>query len=836
MKEEYSDGLTDRQAHEFQLRFGKNEIKTNSHSALKILLTNFVTSLNLLLVVVASVTYAFDDKISSIIIVALIFLNGLLGFYQEYKSEKAAEQLKRQISALAKVKRNGNWTQLPVADLVPGDRVRVEMGDRVPADLVLDLVDEILIDESALTGESYPAKKKPNDPSESNAYMGTIVTSGSAEGIVNNTGERTTFGKTSRLLDTHSEPSSFEKGISAMSQTLIKIILASVLIIFLINFFLGKDLVQSLLFSVALAVGLIPEALPTIITITLSSGATALSRYGVIVKRLSAIEDLGNVDILCTDKTGTLTENKIIVSDCISLDGSKNPSILLYADSCKGAAHKNPIDDALDIEAKRQKITSTYRVLSAIKFDYQSRKMTVLVEDSKSKERIIISKGSPEAVIASCKMNANVRSAATAKYNELGASGFRAIAVATKKVSSTKSTLDQSDVSDLDFLGFVTFLDPPKASVKETLGLARKLGISVKLITGDNSEISKHIARETGFVFSPDQIVTGDQLDLMANSSESASGSSSTPLRSMIENGIIFSRVSPLQKYFIIKKLREYGHSVAFLGDGVNDAPAIKEADVGISVNTATDVAKEAADIILLKKSLRSVVDGISGGRKVFSNVVKYILNTLAGNFGDLYTIGAASAFISFIPLTPVQIILANFLSDAPMISISSDNVDDEELVKPKKWDIMGIVKIGALFGILSTVFDLLVIIYFVKLGEGIFQTALFLEVLLSEIIVIMSLRSYRSIFKAEPPGGMLLASSIATLAIGLLLVYLPYGSYFGFEPLSLSDLVVLVGIVIAYLITTEIVKRMYVKAFMHVAVMDDDLIRLMKKIPPDLH
>jgi len=679
--------------------------------------------------------------------------------------------------------------------------------------------------------------------------MGTIVSAGAGEGIVTAISTNTAFGKTAVLIAETQAVSSFDIHIRKLSKTIVKIVLASVLIIFIINAVLGKSIIASLLFAVALAVGLVPEALSVILTITLSRGALALNKHGVIVKRLSAIEDLGNVDILCTDKTGTLTENNVVVNGVLNISGKEDEAVFEYAAVCMAdPTHSNPIDNAiasrLSADKKLQKKVAAYKVISMLEFDYSRRRMSVLVQTSSSgnlssntsashasASHLLVTKGSPESIIEISDLTPAQKESATKVYRQLGEEGYRAIAVAVKEVKSSKYTISVEDERGLKFLGFITFFDPPKKSVKEVLHLAKRLNLFIKLMSGDSPAIAMHTARAVGFEFTDAQVITGLELEQLIKSK-----AKEQKLKEKIESTIIFARVSPEQKHFLIKKLREYGHSVAFLGDGVNDAPAIKEADVGISVNNGSDITKEAADIILLNKSLNAIIQGISGGRKIFTNVVKYMVNTLAGNFGDLYTIGVASAFMPFIPLTPVQLLLANFLTDAPMVSISTDNVDDEELVKPKKWDVWGILKIGAIFGVISTLFDVMVILYFINAGASIFRTALFLEVIFSEIIIISSLRSNKPFFKAEPLSIPLIASILFTIVVGLLLVYLPYGRYFGFTPLGWNELSVILVIVAGYFAATEIVKNIYAKILTKSAVVDEKALALVrKKIVADL-
>lgn len=867
--EEHDLGLDDSQVKERQKIYGKNEIGKKNGKFFKLLVSNFLNPLSLVLIAVSITLYFLGDLTSSIIVFVLIILNGILGFYQEFKSEKAGEKLRKQILRLCKVKRSGIWKSLSASELVPGDLVRLEAGDMVPADIRLSYANELSIDQSSLTGESYPVektscsengsdKKDVDTDSKCLAYMGSMVSEGIGEGHVIQIGEKTSFGATAALLNHQGSQSIFEKNIENIGNNLLKIIIVSTFLIFIVNVATGKDVLSSFLFAVALAVGLVPEAMPIIITITLSNGALALSKHGVIAKRLSSIEDLGNIDVLCTDKTGTLTENMMVVHDVLNIEGKSDHSIMDYAGICVSGVGRinpyhnkehiisNPIDHAIISWVKSPTspnlpLLSSYRVIAVKEFNYQTRVMSVLIGESGSRNelRTLITKGSPESVIELCKLDKKSKSKITALYHSLGESGYRSIAVAIKKLNPKSSDIggsdiQDSDIKDLEFLGIVTFFDPPKKTVREVLDIAKKLSVTLKIISGDNLNIVKYTAKSVGFEFSDEQAITGNDLESILSSSASNEEKEAL-LRKTIENSSIFARMNPSQKYLVVKKLKEYGHSVAFMGDGVNDAPAIKEADVGISVNNGSEVTKEAADIILLKKSLRAVILGISGGRKVFANVVKYILNTLSGNFGDLFTIGFASAFIPFIPITPVQILLSNFITDAPMVSISTDNVDDEEILKPKKWDINGLVRVASIFGLISTVFDLMVILYFIHSAQSIFQTALFVEIIISEIIVILILRSSRPFFKAEPLSFPLLMGIIATLLATIFLVYTNYGSIFGLSPIPTHQLLVLMAIILVYTACTEIVKNIYFRMFRRELVDGGALKSLRKNVTPEL-
>ena len=810
-------GLSSQQVVELQKKFGKNELATSKMQVLKLLKSNFLNSLSLLLFAVILITYFLDDKISAELIFVLIIINGSLGFYQEYKSQSASEKLKKQVTYRALVKRDDKWIELNIIDLVPGDLVKIERSNRIPADLELLEVNDLQVDESTITGESFPATKKE----KSKALMGTFVTNGSGIGVVIAIASKTMIGKASMLLAEVDAPSNFDKNIKDMSSTLVKIILISVAFVFVINVITGKSVIISLLFAVALAVGLVPEALPTIITITLSQGALGMSKQGVIVKRLSAIEDLGNIDILCTDKTGTLTENNVVMQQALNAQGIEDNNVLQLAVQCIKEHNLDQIDAALEKRREHEKITKQ-KILSTADFDFTRRRVSVLTSNW-----LMITKGAPESILSACKLTQDEKKKILLEYEKLSSTGIRAIAIATKKVNHNKIT--KEDEHDLEFKGFVTFLDPPKKSVKETIKNAQEFGVQVKIITGDNPNIALYIANQAGLNCNSSQMLTGEEFDELVKHN--------TPqAREKILSTLIFARANPVQKHSIIKTLRKYGHVVGYMGDGVNDAPAIKEADVGISVNKGADITKDAADIILLKKSLDSTIQGIIAGRKVFGNVIKYLINTLAGNFGNLFTIGIGSIIIPFVPLSALQILLANFLTDAPMIAVSTDNVEDDELIKPKHWDIRELVTVGVIFGLVSTVFDVIAIAYFLQFSKETFQTALFLEIILTEIIVIFSLRSFKPFYKTEPLGKPLLIAIVFVTLAAIALIYSPYAAYLGLVQLTTLQLAALLAIVISYFIVTEFAKFTYQKLNHHAIIDSKTLKHLQKKIASELH
>lgn len=827
-------GLDEEEAEKRLKKFGKNELKKRTKTALMLFLSQFKSPLVFLLFIAAVISYFLHEETSTVIILGIIVLNGILSFIQEYKSQKATEKLEKMISYTAKVKRSNKWKEIPVSELTLGDVVRLEIGDRVPADLRLFELNNLLINESIISGEAFPIAKTTKTIEKAGAvhemtniaFMGTVVSNGEGLGIVAAKGEDTFFGKTAKLIEKSDEKSEFEKNIEMFNIQLIKIVIVSIILIFALNVFLDKGLSHSLLFAIALAVAIIPEALPIIITLSLSWGSIALSKQGVIVKKLSVIEDLGNVDILCTDKTGTLTENIIKVHDFFDENNKKNKKIMEYAILCTstidydGKIRGNPIDVAI---ANYEKPIPHKHIFN-IPFDYERRRMSTVVEIKN--ERLLITKGSVETMLDICTVKN--RKKLMQKHAELGEQGYRAIAIGYKKIKQ-KPTYEKQDEQNLTFLGFILFLDPPKKTIKKSLDIAKKLGVAIKLITGDSVAVAKNIAKQTGFEFNENQIIDGNELDLISKNNEK--------LKQTVENCIIFARISPIQKHLIVKTLKANGHVIAFLGDGVNDAPSLKEADVGISVNNAADVTKETADIVLMRKSINSIVQGISGGRKIFSNIIKYIVVSMAGNFGNMYMVGIASMFLKFIPLKPVQILLANFVTDAPMVSISTDNVDDEELLKPKKWDVKEIIKFGGILGMVSAFFGLFLIIFLINQPEAVFQTALYAQIILTEILVIMSLRTSNIFFKAEPLSPMLFVTTVLSILIGIGLIYTPIAAFFNFVPLPLGILSIVLGVTFMHFVCAEIVKLVYKKTFYKAMIVDKKALALLREeIVPELH
>ncbi|MBP9717866.1 magnesium-translocating P-type ATPase [Candidatus Gracilibacteria bacterium] len=805
------------------LKNGANDISAKSQrQGLSIFISQFKSPLIFLLLGAAAFSFFLGDTIDAYVIWAIVGLSAVLGFFQEYKAEQALRELKKLVTVRAKVIRDGSVIEIDAKELVPGDIVHMNIGDIVPADIRLFNIDDFSTDESPLTGESLPVAKKiealdnhlslPQDLVNM-AFMGTSVASGLGEGVVVATGMQTFFGKTSAFLKEKTPETNFQKSIEKFGGMLLKVTFVMTLFILGTNAVLGKPFFDSLLFAIALAVGITPEMLPILMTITLSNGALKMAKLKVITKTLAAVEDFGNIDTLCCDKTGTLTEGTLTLSDYKNAEDKQDPQVLLYGVLCNSAqvgkgkkSYGNGIDMALLHSLAARHISAElkeYKTTDKNEFDFERRRMSVVVK--KNSQHIFISKGAPEAVLEICKMTPHERHAAEKQVMQYEEEGYRVIAVAEKRFNVDSST--KIDETNLKLVGFLLFLDPPKSTVKDSLHLLQQLGIAIKIISGDSALITHKICKEVGFAVAHDRVITGDELQKM----------SLRTFEHTIQTYNVFARVTPEQKYKIVSRLNKEGHIVGFLGDGINDAPALKAADVGISVDSATGIAKEAADIILLQKSLHVLAEGIMEGRKIFSNIMKYILNTISANFGNMFTVAASSIFLNFIPLLPSQILLNNFISDVPLFTIATDTVDPELIKRPRRWDIKLITRFMIYFGFLSTIFDLLLIvplIFVAKVSPEMFRTAWFIESSLSEMLITFSIRTQMAFYKSRP-STWLWVSSVAAALVTFAIPYFAFGQeWFGFVPLSMGIIGFIIAILIGYFIAAEVGKKYFFKKF----------------------
>lgn len=778
------------------VEYGRNDpAQHRGRGAARLLVAQFTNRLVLLLVIAAILSLFLGERIEAVVILAIIAVNALLGFAQEYRAERALVALRALVTHTARVRRDGVTRQIPAAELVPGDRVLLEIGDRVPADLELAQCDELTVDESTITGESLPVEK-----STGAAFMGTIVASGVGEGVVTATGRATVMGRTAAVLEHAPPETDFQKNIRAFSVLLFRITLVMTGFVFIANALFGRGIAPSFLFALALAVGITPEALPVVVTIALSTGALRMARAKVIVKRLIAVEDLGNADVICCDKTGTLTAGEPSLYGFVDTAGRTDPLVLrLGLLGCDGGAQGKSLDGALWRSEAAQTLVpqlAAYEVLDRNALDFTRRRMSVAVRGPDGQHLVV--KGATEAILAASILPDEERARLTERAMAAERDGYRVVAVADKSLASSRVT--PADECDLTPRGFLLFLDPPKPDVRDTLAEFERLGVRLKVMSGDGPVITRRICRDVGLTVPEDRVVIGSELD----------GLPSEAIQELIRRYDVFARVSPDQKRMLVEALRATGHVVGFLGDGVNDAAALRTADVGIAVDSGADVAKEAADIVLLEKSLGVLADGIVAGRRTFGNIIKYILNTISANFGNMSTVALSSLFLRFIPLLPSQILLNNLLSDGPLLTISTDNVDDDLLRRPRRWRLDLISRFMVRFGLLSAAFDLLLIgglLWVLHAEAGLFRTAWFVESALSEILVTFAIRTHLPLYRSRP-GRWLVAASMAAVVVTLLLPLSSAGQhYFAFVALPGSVMAFVGAIVLLYCIGAEAAK-----------------------------
>ncbi len=787
----------------------------------------------LILIFACFLAFFLGDALDAYIILSIVLISVLLGFFQEYKSEKVLSELKKYFSYRAVVVRNGEKSQIDSTELVPGDVITVGLGDIVPADLrIIESRMGVVVNESVLTGESRAVGKNAANCTSSCAspqeitnglFIGKTITEGYAVALVVATGKNTFFGKTASVFSSRLPESDFQTGIRKFGSLLVKVIVVITLFVFLANFYLGhgdkNPLLDSALFALALAVGIAPEALPAIITLTLSMGSMKLAKKKVITKKLAAIEDLGNMDILCTDKTGTLTEEGLRFFKYVDLDLKDSHDVFEYALLCNSAVGStrirgNPIDVAIKKHGQEARADiSHFLKMQDIPFDFERRRMSVIVQEGKT--RYLISKGAPESIFQVCshiKMNERLYPSGEkereinkmiSNYNK---DGLSTIGVAYKEIG-TDGGYSKQDEKGMIFIGFVLFSNPPKATVHQTLTRLKHLNIRLKILTGDDALVTKKLCDDIMLTPAEGRILTGSELAKMDEKE----------FEVCAERFDVFARVAPEQKLKIVEALRKNGHVVGFLGDGINDAPAIRAADVGISVDTASDVAKGASHLILLKKSLGVICDGVEEGRKIFGNITKYILNTISANQGNMITISLSSLFLPFIPLLPAQILLNNLISDLPMFAISTDNVDATYTKKPQRWNMGLIFRFMLFFGLISSVFDLLFIglsYYVFRFSIPHIRTGWFLLSVLTEIVVVFSLRTQFAFWKSRPSQPLIVAS-LAAIALSLAVIYFaPTAEIFRFEALSFKLFLLIAGLIAAYFAATEIGKRIFFEKF----------------------
>jgi len=791
---------------------GPNALRSHGASAWRVLANQLRNPLLPILVIASLVSWFTGGRTDAAIILVILLLSVGLGFFNEFRSEKAVEALHQQIRHTATAVRGGHLSTIDVTELVPGDVVLLSVGDVVPADVRLLTADRFECDEAVLTGESLPAEKqaapieRPGSPIDlpSCAFMGTVVRSGTARAVVVRTGSGTEFGAIAISLGERQPETAFQHGLRDFGKLLVRITTILVVAIFVVNLIIGRPLIDAVLFSLAIAVGLTPELLPAIVTIGLAVGAQRMARRSVLVRRLVAIEDFGNIDVLFTDKTGTLTEGHITFRAALDPTGEPDDRILRLGLLCTDVVIEDgtptggsPLDQALWLApGASERATSSWRRIAEAAFDYDRRMMSVLVDGPDG--RLVITKGAPESVLAVCHDVPGVAQGVV--ENEFSA-GSRLVAVATRDGTGL-DTVGLEHERDLTLAGFLAFVDPPKEDAAGSLARLTALGIALKVVTGDNERVAQKVCGDLGM--SPGRTIVGQQIDGMPDEE----------LAAAIGATLIFSRVTPEQKSRIINLARDHGLVVGYMGDGVNDAVALHDADVGISVDTATDVAKDAADILLLKKDLGTLADGVVEGRRIFANTIKYILMATSSNFGNMFSAAGASAFLKFLPMLPGQILLNNLLYDTSQTTIPTDHVDEEMLARPSQWDTHFIRRFMVFFGPISSIFDFAtfgVMLWIFHAGESLFQTGWFVESLATQTLVIFVIRTRRVPFFRSRPSTAQLIATLSCAGAGVVLPYVPpLARLLGFTPLPVSFLLILVGFVVVYLTLAELGKAYF--------------------------
>ncbi|MEI8039482.1 MAG: magnesium-translocating P-type ATPase [Verrucomicrobiota bacterium] len=783
------------------------------------------------LLVICVVSFAMGDVRSAVVVGAMIVLSVVLAYVQEHRSSKAVERLQAMVSANCLVMRDGVETELPISAVVPGDIVVLQAGSLIPADLRLIIAKDFFVSQSSLTGESMPIEKHAdpvNAPGQGvielqNAcFQGSNVLSGTARGVVVNTGRMTQFGSISEKLSGQRVQTSFDKGISGFTWLMIRFMVVMVTVVFFIVGFHSHNWAEALLFALSVAVGLTPEMLPMIVTVNLSKGAIAMSRKKVIVKRLSAIQNFGAIDILCTDKTGTLTQDRVILEEHVDVTNRSSEDVLRYAymNSYYQTGLHNLLDRSI-LQHTELEVERGCRKVDEIPFDFQRKRMSVVVDYEE--DHVLICKGAVEDIFSVCThyqiddeihlIIDLIKNDLLEEYETLSRDGYRVLAIAYREFPRTKQVFSVADEGDLILLGYLAFLDPPKDSAAKAIALLKQVGVDTKILTGDNALVTRKICRDVGLVV--EEVITGDQLI----------GLGEDALGELAEKHNVFARLSPSQKESIIIALQKRGHVIGYMGDGINDAPSMRVADVGISVDTAVDVAKESADVILLEKSLVVLEEGIIEGRKVFGNIIKYVRMGASSNFGNMFSVVGGSWFLPFLPMAPIQVLLNNLLYDASQVGIPSDKVDEEYLMTPRKWNIGNIRRFMMVIGPMSSIFDyatFFLMLYVFKCHlfsdpgtgaaekvyyESLFHTGWFVESILTQTLIVHIIRTRKIPFFQSCASPFLLATTLVVMAAGAFLPYSPFAAYFGLVPLPISYWYWIGGFLVAYSIMTHHVK-----------------------------
>ena len=809
-----ANGLSSAEAESRLQKYGENRLKAHHKvTPLGIFLDQFKSPIVLILLFATIISAFVGDWVDAVIILIIMLGSALLSFYQEYNASSAAEKLRAQVRVQVTVIRDGKNVTVPTEQVVPGDVVLLSAGSLIPADSVVLEQKDVYVNQAVLTGETFPVEKKP-DPVAAQAslaertnsvFQGTSIRSGSAKALAIRTGQGTEFGQIAAKLELRPPETEFERGIRHLGYLLTEIMFVLVFVVFAINVALAKPVLDSLLFSIALAVGLTPQLLPAIINVNLSKGSQKMGAQGVIVRHLAAIENFGSMDVLCTDKTGTLTEGIVKLDQAVDLDRQPSDEVFLYAylTAKFQTGLANPLDEA--ILATKTPDIQQYSKVDEVPYDFQRKRLSVLVNEGD--HHMLAMKGALDSVLTACThagkddapLDDAVRKKIQDDFTEWSGQGFRVLGVAARHLGSQNSC-SINDEHDMTFYGFLLFFDPPKADVKQTIADLEAIGVQLKMITGDNKLVARYAAETIGMKVIG--VVTGHELGQM----------SEPALLHTVENTNIFAEVDPNQKERIIRAYGKVGHVVGYMGDGVNDAPALHAADVGISVQNAADVAKEAADFVLLKQDLSVLKQGIIQGRMTFANTLKYVFMATSANFGNMFSVAGVSLLLTFLPFLPKQLLLINFLTDLPELTIAGDKVDDDWIKRPRRWDIAFIRRFMLIFGLLSSVFDYVtfgVLILLLHSNAEQFRTGWFTESLVSAVLVVFVLRTRLPFTKSRPSNALTIVS-FAVIGVVLLIPISPLAGPLGFVPLSWGVIALMIGISVVYFFSAEFAKRWF--------------------------
>jgi magnesium-translocating P-type ATPase len=811
-------GLTTYEANQRLASYGANRLKPQKRSdTFSLLIGQFKSPIIIILLFATILSLFLHNIVDASIILTIVVISGLLGFWQEHGATNAIEKLLAIVQIKTSILRDGNQSEIPIDQIVPGDIVILNAGDIVPGDCLLLESKDVFADEAMLTGETFPVEKSVSmlaadtvlAKRTNSVWMGTHIVSGNATALVTLTGKNTEFGKVSERLKLKAPETEFEYGIRKFGYFLGEVTLILVVIIFAINVYLHRPVLEAFLFSLALAVGLTPQLLPAIISINLAHGAKKMAQKKVIIKRLASIENFGSMNIICSDKTGTLTEGIVQVESALDVNGNKSERAFLFAylNAFYETGFTNPIDEAI---LKYKKIDlSDYSKQDEIPYDFLRKRLSIAVINRDS--HFMVTKGALTNILDVCSSVetnegsiidiSSMQGQIQKHFEEFSNQGFRTIGIAFKKIPMG-SLINKSDEKDMTFLGFLTLFDPPKPNITDTISSLKKLGVSLKIITGDNHLVAASLSKKMGLLDT--KIITGPELRLMSDDA----------LIRSVDSISVFAEIEPNQKERIIIAMKKAGNVVGYMGDGINDASALHAADVGISVDTAADVAKDAADIVLLEKDLGVLIEGVRQGRTTFANTLKYVFMATSANFGNMFSMAGLSLFIPFLPLLPKQILLTNLMTDFPEMTIATDRVDEQMIDYPRRWDIKAIRKFMITFGLVSSLFDFMtfgVLLLLLNANEGQFRTGWFLESVISASVIVLVIRSRKPFFRSKP-GKYLLIATLSIAVITLILPLTSLGKIFGFSPLSFTTYLLLLLIIIVYVFVAEIVKTIFYK------------------------